>query len=711
MHRVIDHSVAVGFEATSLLQATGGETDPNAQALLLAVRSEPTHVRITVDQAVEWNVVLSFPTSVQLDYGLNQIPRALVQLSSGVEGSNESDSSIDRYLIKYLLEYGASTRIKCRVYVKQETTDYGILPDDEDSAPFIDETVVAFDGWVVAVANDAGPSVTLTLSHVSASLAESSSVSNAIAAGYAGGLTYNSALNPLIRTPNPLVNAASTAATLSSVFTTSASAPNVTETDFWGYNVPNATGGRHDRCGVRRFFSKIVSDDLFAYNSVTDELGDPLCPDAGIKNDSAAAALNRFEPFYDEASGDADPTEAAARWSVMTTAVRTITGTDSADRSGLVEEAGEAYYKVGYRYGVPLSFRVPTEKVLGVDPGKGLADSVGRLTLGDIGPSTIWDKLVASFCPNLQAAVVPMADRLLLVPVHPCRSKDWTTVSVNEIDEFRLELDDTTPIRGAYLLGRNVQWAGAIKGTEGLPERPHAVYDGCGAGRFAFFTCPEWLNAYEASPHIMGGPALGGVRRAAGDPATKKKAADAIKPVRVWEPNDPLFDGNNDEGGPVLTDEEQDRQIAASRRDLRLSIGRSLAKTLAAREHLKKRTATLRTRPRFDIGPGSTIKVEVPADRAEGTATERYPSWITGTVVRVTMVLSSEAVTAYCAFELSDVRTSADRAMDAGTTQESPHGTVSSDAYHPFWSTEWYGCPLADSQWVRDKLWAGATLE
>lgn len=710
MHRVIDHSVAVGFEASSLLEATGGETDPNAEQLLLAVRSEPPHVRVTADGDTAWSVVLSFPTSVQLDYGLNQVPRALVQIQGGVEGSNDSDAAVDRYLIKYLLTYGASTRIKCRLYVKQETTDYGILPDNEDSAPFISETVLAFDGWLVAVANDAGPNVTLTLSHVSASLAESSSVSNAIAAGYAGGLTYNSALNPLIRIPNPLVNASSTAATLNGIFSASASTPDTTETDFWGYSVPDATGGRFDKAGIRRFFAKIASDDLFSYHTLTDENGQQICDVSAIKNDSAAAALDRFEPFYEPARGDADPAEASARWSLMTSAVKSVRNTDRANRAGMVEEAGEDFYKVGYRFGVPLAFRVPTEKVLGVDPGRVLANSVGSLVLGNVGPSSMWDKLVSSFCPSLQAAVVPMADRLLFVPVHPCRNKDWVTVSVNEVDEFRLELDDTTPVRGAYLLGRKVNFTGLTPGSENLPEVPHAVYDGCGAGRFAFFSCPDWLNGYEASSHVAGGAVLGGVRRAAGDPATKKKAADAVKPVRAWEPNDPLFDGNDDEGGPVLTQEEQDRQTAVARKDLRLTIGKSLAKTLAAREHLKKRNASLRTRPRFDIGPGSAIRVEVPADRAEGTDTVRYATWITGTVVRVTMVLSSEANTAYCAYELSDVRTSADRSQDAATTPDSPHGAVASDAYHPFWSIEWYGCPLADSQWVRDSLGGNDTL-
>jgi hypothetical protein len=118
------------------------------------------------------------------------------------------------------------------------------------------------------------------------------------------------------------------------------------------------------------------------------------------------------------------------------------------------------------------------------------------------------------------------------------------------------------------------------------------------------------------------------------------------------------------------------------------------ARALYRQEVTRYRSVYFSGRLRIDIGPGSTIDVEAPRDRAVASLLREptYPMY-RGVVLRVTIVIDAENRRAGTGFMLGYVR----------SPSEAESGPLSADG-HPVWSGTTYGIPAAENSVVRQAL-------
>lgn len=487
--------------------------------------------------------------------------------------------------------------------------------------------------------------------------------------------------------------------------------PNLNEV--WPEVVPGSFGLQH-------YFYTLTGQDLFNW-AATGDLNQPLCWNRDVSNAGAIAGLMRLEPFggsifrfpvplpmmstYVRDYGGPYPGPHGSMfynisWRILARILLGSGSSWSTDRGGLIRLAGASYYNVGYRYGVPLAFRMDSAlPPLGSGPTMGFAHSLMAETLQSLGQTTLWSRLVDHMLPQYMLALAPMADRGLIVPVHATPERSWLTLTADEIDGWQETTDTPVPVRGVILLGRRLDFAGLISAGNNpvdFGSTAHAVYDSCDPGQFLAYQAPAWLIENSIGSAQYGGATTWGIKRAANDPRTRAQAQRVTR--------QPLLDRAR-----TFFDF---RPGAPARAPLAVaSMGYRLARSFWARERLKHRTAVLSTAPRFDIGPGSTITVELPTDRATIRPPladlTSHPSAIraaasglvTGIVSAVSLVLDSETKTASTRISLNFVR----------TVGEALFGPLAGTP-HPIWRISWYGCPLAHTVWSAHRLQHGSTI-
>lgn len=657
-------------------------------------------------------VVLIDCSAYTSQFALNEIPSAVVRVPTGIYSS---DGSIDTHIYaKILREFPNNTRrVRARVYVQNTITAAANSIEGLDNPPFQNENIMAYEGYLTGVASTHTSGVTVYLTHVLSALADSSSVSSNIATATAGNLSYKAGASLAIRGTN-ITSAGGGAASIYGLASLFVGAGFSDRVDFWGYWVPeiaegtgtNQTVQQFERMGIQRFLYKIASENLFNWDVTPSAF---TCANRDTGNNGAIYALQRLEPFsgflFDNPEQPTDPTASPLRrwnyggpfpggqetlfkqyWDLLQFPI--ANANDSIRRDTLISFSLDAYRGVGYRYGVPIAFRTPINVPSGISSGAPLAQGFMYELVERFGPASLWDKLVGQILPTYLLALVPMADRGLVVPLHCTPDRDWLTLYVDDIDEYQETLEAAAPIRGTILQVRRIDNANFVPaGNDPSEVRIQSPgYDACVPGQFLFLPAPEWLSEYlKTSAASFSAASAAGPDRTVNDKKTKvatKKATDAVKDkfkdVEGFDPNAPAK--------PI-----QPAIDTATR----------LAKSLTAQKRLEARMVHVKTYLRFDIAPGCAVRVEQPTDRAENrvAANLRY-GMVRGIVSRVSTVIDSESKQAYTTLLI----------MYARTYGESTTGPTV-DAVHPVWKTAWYGAPLADTYWARTKLGNGYALD
>jgi hypothetical protein len=111
------------------------------------------------------------------------------------------------------------------------------------------------------------------------------------------------------------------------------------------------------------------------------------------------------------------------------------------------------------------------------------------------------------------------------------------------------------------------------------------------------------------------------------------------------------------------------------------------AQAVYVRVALKGRTATLRGRLRFDIAPGSTVKIFAVDDPFIKAQVGELPGDVLyAEVETVSIEIDSEAPGCFTSFKLQNLRNS----IENGTA-------ATSIPYHPLYNLQWNGAPLSEA--------------
>lgn len=307
-----------------------------------------------------------------------------------------------------------------------------------------------------------------------------------------------------------------------------------------------------------------------------------------------------------------------------------------------------------YKYGRPLAMRLDNALTAN-EVSRVIAQEVMKETLDGTATQTLWDKLVGGYGPTFMAALVPMASRALFVPLQSGLRQVWQTIVGGDYDSFDDTLGLVRPLRGVGVLTGVASHAGAFTVNPGTAGDSIPSIGGyfenrtLPGGIVRFFPGPPWMARVKASD------------------------VSAALSVNPGGPNgSALFPGA---GPPPAGRGPAAAQAAAA------GVLNGYARSLYITEVLAGRTRVLSGRPRFDIAPGSSVRV-MAADSVPGGPAESAEY---GTVARVTVGLDADTPRAYGNLLLSHVRTAAENLDDA-----------TSIPGHPLWRYVWRGAPLVD---------------
>lgn len=248
--------------------------------------------------------------------------------------------------------------------------------------------------------------------------------------------------------------------------------------------------------------------------------------------------------------------------------------------------------------------------------------------------SGLWDKLVGALAPELKLAVIPLVEKILLVPFTPCLSKFGGTIKSEDIASVSITSQVARPLRGVNVLG-------TFFDTDGYNGTADAAGAGCygpsdqNAGAVMFVTAPAWISKI---------PALDTQQKST--PVTTGVQQGATVPIRTAFCSDVTRGSAQQE--IVSTREEKKEGVK--------NLYERYAQALYYQERLRGRRGTISTNLRWDIAPGSTIKIETNSPyQPFGNKFEGQP--FVASVDRISIWMDAEGAQAGTSFQLSYCRT------------------------------------------------------
>lgn len=279
----------------------------------------------------------------------------------------------------------------------------------------------------------------------------------------------------------------------------------------------------------------------------------------------------------------------------------------------------------GETYAVPLALENPPDIVT-----QSIAESIGQEAVDSYANTSFWDKLVGRFCPMLGMAVVPMVRRALVIADTPAfRGGVWKTIEHHQYDSFDMSTMLEYPLRGVGVVAMydSETSAGQNERGQGLP-----VFGGCyvedsvdaNDGILQVVAGPPWLRISHFSP-----PYVGDVTQVPNEGASRVAGCDAPGEVHPDTPE---------------------------------TFGEDLNEFYVRYAHLhyvnnmlRGRSGSLSGKLRFDIAPGSIIRIRQQAEKFLG-GEDDLAITVIGCVTRTTITINAEAPAAATTFQLSALR-------------------------------------------------------
>ncbi len=307
--------------------------------------------------------------------------------------------------------------------------------------------------------------------------------------------------------------------------------------------------------------------------------------------------------------------------------------------------------KQKYIDGVPLSMDIDRT---GVDSiSRMIAHLFGTQTMQQVGATTLWQTLLF-YASQLQLSVVPLVEKALVVPFNPGLRSEWAFIDSDDYDAIDMSSENVRPLRGMAFFANKAYGAGGFGinvNTLGAfyenPDRRH--------GLIMFSRLPDWLS------DVIIGEVYG-------------IGSQPLSDARTVAP-----------GGAALVDRPKPPDQALS--EVR-SIWCDYARAAYIQEVLRNRSIRISGKVRFDICPGSIVRLERPVEkfvkaRLDQITTDYGSDDYTAQVVRVSMVIDSEACQAGSILQLAFHRCEAENSNDSYSTLK-----------HPIWSKNWFGAPM-----------------
>jgi hypothetical protein len=319
--------------------------------------------------------------------------------------------------------------------------------------------------------------------------------------------------------------------------------------------------------------------------------------------------------------------------------------------------------------------KMETDGVQEVDDA--VAVSINHKTFADLANSTFWEAMLGMF-GEFSLGISPLVDKAVVFADCPgIRETYEKEIKPEEVSAIDYQSSLNKPIRGVAVFG-GWESSAKIEVTEKAGGSAQVIIGGCytedipsgsPTGGVLYVQSPSWLKNVTADN--LYGKTSQGVSSSKPTPTTTTPASRPPPPTKK-KPSDLL--------------KAMD------------SLYKRYAHSVFINSQLRGRTATLSGKLRFDIAPGSNVKV--------GRLAEQFARGFVGTLLglgseaadlvgqvgRVTININSEAKLAGTTFQLTNVR----------TVKENTESRTSTDVHPLFGKDIFIGCPLhlPDEDWL-----------
>jgi len=297
-------------------------------------------------------------------------------------------------------------------------------------------------------------------------------------------------------------------------------------------------------------------------------------------------------------------------------------------------------------YHVPIRLR---QSQFGQEVAKSIATWLGQQSGDSYMNTTLWDKLVGELLPNLRLAIVPKVDTAQIIPFVPgLRSAYDISLDMSSISQPTVQTALTRPLRGVGVIAPGT----STRTNASVNQTPLRLLGGWFApadsavGMTQFVQPPPWLAQV---PHVM---------------SVDTQRADRTLATGAL----PALNMDN-----AHVDDEQWPELA--------DYYNWWARSCYAHEMLRGRTGVFTGKVRFDIAPGTTLRIG--ARESQHIRDDAANSSYVGQVLSVSGQISSAARQAYTQFQVAYLRTSSENEVDATSVER-----------HPLYEDVFVGAPL-----------------
>lgn len=273
---------------------------------------------------------------------------------------------------------------------------------------------------------------------------------------------------------------------------------------------------------------------------------------------------------------------------------------------------------------------------------KVISDQIGN----SIAATSMWGMLVNSVLPGFGAGIIPMARGAILAPLLPMARKHQATIFPEDYADFNLSAQSQRPLYGVGVMANYVMGTLTDKDPKQCVGASFVASAKNGPpvtdGMWLFVNAPPWLEDF-----------------ANFDPKAATGDADVVKV---------LSDVSHDAVG--VNNIAVDRDIGSEVPEWNEGMSK-YAQMMYATQALRGREGTLVGKLRFDIAPGTTIKISSKGNELSA-GVDTLATDMLGLVARVTISINAEQASAVTTFELTNLRTAKENETDRFSLEEHP---------------------------------------
>ena len=258
--------------------------------------------------------------------------------------------------------------------------------------------------------------------------------------------------------------------------------------------------------------------------------------------------------------------------------------------------------------------------------------TISKQISSSLAATSIWGLLTGSVLPDYGCGIVPMAQAAIVAPILPTARQHQITISPDDYVDFDMTCMSQRPLYGVGVIS-TYQMATYHKGDPKIcigstfvvkapdPQAP-AIND----GMWMFVPAPRWMDDWtNMDPEAWDGD------------ANVNKMLNEPSHATVGEEEE-AFDRNPDEEAIEYNDAMD-----------------KYAQMMYATNALRGRGGTIVGKLRFDIAPGTTVKINAKGDLMLGVDT--LATAMIGFVAGVSIMIDAENATASTSFQLINLRT------------------------------------------------------